>query len=146
MAARSAASPARTPRKVAGAKTAPVSPTVAEGGDQEAEAPAPKPKRQQLAFKPKGYYSDTADPVYEEGRNRASEQIPSLVMVVMRKRKISQSDMARAMGLSPAAVKHRLSGRTEFGASELAGLAQLYDLPIELFYNPRDHLEVLFRS
>ena len=69
-----------------------------------------------------------------------SLQISPLVAEEVRawlgRRRITQTALARALGLSQPAVSNRLKGTTPFDVNELATTAQLLDIPLERLLGP----------
>ena len=58
------------------------------------------------------------------------------VRVLMVRRRAKQADLAAALGMTPAAVSHRLTGRTVFTVRELGTLADFFGVtPAELLGN-----------
>lgn len=94
---------------------------------------------------PKGAFAGLAASEYREVEQFVREHVPVVLGVVMRRRGLTIAQLGEIMGLSPSAVKHRLSGRTEFSASELVGLARYLGLNPAVFYDPSFPIEEILR-
>lgn len=87
---------------------------------------------------PKGAYKDTADPGYAEARDRCDSAIGIALRQIMDAKGVTAGDVAKIMGLSPAAVRHRLYGARKMTAAEVFGLAKV------LKFDPRYLLDPEF--
>lgn len=94
---------------------------------------------------PKGAFAGLAADEYREVERYVQEHVPVVLTIVMRRQGISVAKLGEIMGLSPSAVKHRLSGRTEFSISELVGLARYLGLDPAVFYDPDARIEEILR-
>jgi transcriptional regulator with XRE-family HTH domain len=58
------------------------------------------------------------------------QSVADNVRAAMARRRITQSDLATALGVSQPAVSARLAGRTPFTVAELATAARVVDVPL----------------
>lgn len=72
---------------------------------------------------PKGAYKHTAAPEYVEAHDKCDSVIGIALRRIMDERGVTAGDVAKIMGLSPAAVRHRLYGARKMSAAEVFGLA-----------------------
>ena len=91
-----------------------------------------KPVRQ---YVPKGAYSDSMDPQFRMEKAKAAAILPVALHTLMRRRGITPERLGQQMGVSTAAVKHRLSARTDFGAAELRALAEILGVPMMALFD-----------
>lgn len=84
---------------------------------------------------PRGAFASTADPQYAARRDELRDRIPTAMGVICRYLGWTHKELGQIMGLSPAAVKHRLYARTEFTASELIALAERLGIPPQAFFD-----------
>lgn len=126
----------RSPRNVAETPAGSESQSVSKG------APSGRPE----GWKPKGFYADRADAAYRKAQDEAKSEILGLIQILMTRRRITKAELAEKMGLSEAAVRHRLNGRTEFGVYELVGLARLFDVPVQAFFDPDTNAQVFMSN
>lgn len=85
---------------------------------------------------PKGAYRDTADPGYAEVRDRCEAAIGIALRQIMDARGVTAADVGKIMGLSPAAVRHRLYGARKMTAGEVIGLAMKLDFDPRYLLDP----------
>lgn len=85
---------------------------------------------------PKGSYRETGDPGYAERRARADEMVRVSLRQVLNSKGVTIAQAAQLMGLSPAALRHRLYGRTEMSAAELFALSWALGVDARVFYDP----------
>lgn len=90
-----------------------------------------KPVRQ---FTPGGA-APKANPAYDRELKRAKAELPIALRALMQRRGITPAQLGGEMGLSAGAVKHRLSGRTDFGAAELRALAEILQVPVSSLFD-----------
>lgn len=84
---------------------------------------------------PKGAYMGLADKAYVARRDELKDRIPTAMGIICRHLGWTHKELGLLMGLSQAAVKHRLYGRTEFTASELLAVADALGIPPQAFYD-----------
>lgn len=65
---------------------------------------------------------------------KLSEKISSEVRAELARRRLSQAEVATAMGRSQAYLSRRLSGDTAFDADDLEQLADILDVPVTAFF------------
>lgn len=94
---------------------------------------------------PKGAYADQADAAYVRRRDELRDRIPTAMGVICRHLGWTHRELGQIMGLSPAAVKHRLYGRTEFSAAELLALAERIGIPPQAFFDADFPFEEVLR-
>lgn len=102
------------------------------------QAPAKKPT-------PKGAYASRATSEYVEAKNYVSTQMPVILGLLMKTRRLTFEEVSEKMGLSAAAVRHRVYGRTEFSAGEMVGLARALGIDPRAFYDPSFDVGQLLR-
>lgn len=61
---------------------------------------------------------------------RPTDVVASNVRAEMARRRITQRDVATALGIAHSAVSHRLTGRTTFDVNELAVIAGLLGVEV----------------
>lgn len=84
---------------------------------------------------PKGAYQSLADKAYVARRDELKDRIPTAMGIICRHLGWTHKELGLLMGLSQAAVKHRLYGRTEFTASELLAVADRLGIPPAAFFD-----------
>ena len=94
---------------------------------------------------PKGTYAHLASPQYREEEEWVRDNVPVVLGVIMRRRKLTMEGIGKLMGLSPAAVRHRVYGRTEFTVPELVALARELELDPAVFYDRNAPIEEITR-
>lgn len=94
--------------------------------------------RQARSHTPKGAYKHTADPEYASAHDRCEQAIGIALRQIMDARGVTAADIGKIMGLSPAAVRHRLYGARKMSAGEVIGLA------VKLEFDPRYLLDPTF--
>lgn len=62
--------------------------------------------------------------------NLPAHGVAEEVRALLARRRLSQSKLAAALGLSQAAVSRRLSGEVPFDVNELAATARYLDVPL----------------
>ncbi len=69
--------------------------------------------------------------------NRISPQaVGENVRLAMAQRRVDQAEIARVIGKTQPSVSDRLTGKTEFRATELHLIAQRLDVPVETLVTP----------
>ena len=94
-----------------------------------------KPPPEEPQRTPKGAYAVLADKGYVARRDELKDRIPTAMGIICRHLGWTHKELGRLMGLSEAAVKHRLYGRTEFSAAELLALAEAIGVPPAAFFD-----------
>ncbi len=93
----------------------------------------------------RGSFQSIADPQYVARRDELRERIPTALGVICRYRGWTHAQLGEIMGLSPAALKHRIYGRTEFSAAELIALSERIGIPVQAFFDPEFPFEEVLR-
>jgi transcriptional regulator with XRE-family HTH domain len=62
-----------------------------------------------------------------------AERVTANVRAEVARKRVSQSDLAEALGLSQQAASRRLLGKVEFSFTELEAVAKLLEIPFEAF-------------
>ncbi|MEC3882043.1 helix-turn-helix domain-containing protein [Parapedobacter sp. 10938] len=73
-------------------------------------------------------------------RNRLNTIISRNLLLVRQERRFSQSYIATVLAIKQPSYNRMESGRTHISADQLALLAEFYELPINVFYEPRKTL------
>jgi hypothetical protein len=94
---------------------------------------------------PRGSYATTAGEKYRAAGDYVVEQMPVILSMIMRARKLTIEDVGKVMGLSPSAVRHRLYGRTQCSLAEGVGLAAELEIDPRAFYDPTFPIEEYLR-
>lgn len=105
--------------------------------------PAKKPTSK---VPPRNFYAESADADYRALRERVKAQAPVVLGLLLQQRSKSQADLARHMGLSHSAVRHRVYGRTEFTVSELVAIAHWLDVDVAVFTDPNAPIHSIIQA
>lgn len=95
----------------------------------------PTPRRESM-HTPKGAYQKYANPDYVSRKALVKDLVPRVLRIALEARGITHDDAARLMGLSTAAFRDRLYGRTNLSIEEVIALAQTLDLDMSMLWNP----------
>lgn len=93
-------------------------------------------QRRESLHTPKGAYLKYADPNYVARKALVKDLVPRTLKIALEVRGITHDDAARTMGLSTAAFRDRLYGRTNFAIEEVIALSQTFDLDMSMLWNP----------
>lgn len=85
---------------------------------------------------PKGSYKHTADPQYASELARCESTIGIALRQIMDAKGVTAADVAKIMGLSPAAVRHRLYGARKVTAGEAQALAKALNFDVRYLLDP----------
>ena len=85
---------------------------------------------------PRGSFKELADPDWFPERDKAKNYIADQLQLVLKVRRVSQRKLSEMMGMSQAAVRHKLYGRTSFFADEIVVLAEKLDVDVRIFFDP----------
>ena len=97
--------------------------------EEIAELMARRPPRNQAK---RGAYKATAPPEYFADRERAKQNIIDTLNLVMLAKDLTAADLAKLMGLSLPAVRHRMYGRSLFTADEIWAIAQRVGIDVSV--------------
>ena len=67
----------------------------------------------------------------DETTSTATDRVAANIRAEMARQRLSQSTVAGAVGMSPAAMSQRLTGKTPIDVNELVRLAAVLDIPAE---------------
>ena len=67
----------------------------------------------------------------DETTSTATDRVAANIRAEMARQRLSQSAVAGAVGMSPAAMSQRLTGKTPIDVNELVRLAAVLDIPAE---------------
>lgn len=75
------------------------------------------------------------------GMQALSTRLAALVSDRLQATGRTQQELSSALGLTPAAVNHRITGRNRFQLDELEILARFFDLPVSALIDPATYAD-----
>lgn len=69
-----------------------------------------------------------------QAMGEARKRVPKVIRVLMDHYGVSGARLGEALGVAPQAVYARLAGTTSIKAEELAELAKVFSVPVEVFF------------
>lgn len=69
-----------------------------------------------------------------EAMDLASQRVPAVVRRLQRRYQLTNGELGEALGVSDTVFSARARGISKFSPAELAGLAELFALPVGVFY------------
>lgn len=73
-----------------------------------------------------------------EALRRAKTGVPQVIRQLMAYKRLRMYELAGALGVEPQSMSARLSGKTVIKQEELAALAVLFRVPVDVFYQSPD--------